>query len=71
MKKPKWLTRADIEALHEMAIDKAGGSRGLRDDDGFVTMMENLGQGKISREMAGTYLQENCRSLQQTRTDKS
>ncbi len=130
MKEPKWLTCADVQALHEMAIEKAGGSHGLRDDsllesalarpknlnaygevdlfqlaasyaegisrnhafvdgnkrtalaaammflhdngyevlkrddDGYVTMMESLGQGNISRKSAGVYLQKNSRKLQ-------
>jgi death-on-curing protein len=129
MSEPNWLTRSDVEMLHDMAIKKAGGSYGLRDgallesalarpqnlsaygekdifqlsasyaegiarnhafidgnkrtalavammflrdngyevlkrcDDGYVTLMENLGQGKISREEAGVYLQENSRKL--------
>ncbi len=128
MSEPKWLSRADVEALHTMAIDRDGGSRGLRDanllesalarpqnlhaygeedrfqlaasyaegiarnhafvdgnkrtalaasmmflhdngqelmprqDDGYVDMMVNLGQGKISREEAAAYLSENARA---------
>jgi death-on-curing protein len=128
MSEPKWLSRTDVEALHTMAIDRDGGSHGLRDanllesalarpqnlhaygeddrfqlaasyaegiarnhafvdgnkrtafaaalmflhdngydllprqDDGYVDMMVNLGQGKISREDAAAYLSHNARA---------
>ena len=31
MSEPRWLSRADVEALHTMAIERDGGSHGLRD----------------------------------------
>lgn len=31
MSEPKWLSRADVEALHAIAIERDGGSHGLRD----------------------------------------
>ena len=132
MSEPRWLNRADVDALHQLTIDTSGGSHGLRDesllesalarpqnlhaygeddrfqlaasyaeaiarnhafvdgnkrtaftasvaflrdngydlikrdDDGYVTVMENLGQGKITREEAAIYLKENSRSLDQS-----
>lgn len=32
MEDPQWLSRVDIEALHTLAIDRAGGAHGLRDE---------------------------------------
>ena len=32
MSEPKWVSRADVEAIHETMIDIGGGSRGLRDE---------------------------------------
>lgn len=131
MSEPRWLSRADVEALHTMAIERDGGSHGLRDanllesalarpqnlyaygeqdrfqlaasyaegiarnhafvdgnkrtalaasmmflhdnghdllprqDDGYVDMMVNLGQGKITREDAAAYLAANARPREQ------
>ena len=131
MSEPRWLSRADVEALHTMAIERDGGSHGLRDanllesalarpqnlyaygeqdrfqlaasyaegiarnhafvdgnkrtalaasmmflhdnghdllprqDDGYVDMMVNLGQGKVTREDAAAYLAANARPREQ------
>ena len=131
MSEPKWLSRSEVERLHEKSIDMAGGAHGLRDanllesalarpqnlyaygeqdrfqlaasyaegiarnhafvdgnkrtafmaadffllkngqellpreDDGYVTMMESLGQGKITREDAAAYLAANARPREQ------
>ncbi len=33
MSEPHWLNRADVEALHTLAIERAGGMHGLRDEN--------------------------------------
>lgn len=137
MSEPKWLSRADVEALHTMQIERAGGAHGLRDasllesalarpqnlhaygeedrfqlaasyaegiarnhafvdgnkrtalaasmmflhdnghellprkDDGYVDMMVNLGQGKITREEAAAYLAQNARAQVQEASKES
>ena len=32
MSEPRWLNRADVDALHQLTIDTSGGSHGLRDE---------------------------------------
>ncbi len=33
MSEPRWLNHADVEALHTLAIQRAGGTHGLRDEN--------------------------------------
>jgi death-on-curing protein len=139
MSEPKWLTRAEVERIHDKVIEVGGGSDGLRDasllesalarpknhhaygendrfqlaasyaesisrnhafvdgnkrtawtaaevflrkhgkaiksreDDQHAEMMENLGQGKITREQAAEYLRENSKELlsEKSQSDKA
>jgi len=135
MSEPRWLTRSEVERIHEKVIDAGGGSHGLRDasllesalarpknlhsygekdhfqlaasyaegisrnhsfvdgnkrtafqsadiflynngielkqdkGDKHVTMMENLGQGKITREQAADYLRENSKNIEKNQRE--
>ncbi len=55
-KRTAW-TAADV------FLRKNGYAIEAREDDQHVTMMEAFGQGQISREEAGIYLQDNSRQL--------
>lgn len=134
MSKPRWVSREDVEFIHQGVIEAGGGSHGLRDatllefalarpqnqhaygetdtfqlaasyaeaisrnhafvdgnkrtafqtsyqflkDNGYqlnrakgtehAEMMEQLGQGKISREDAAAYLREHSRQIEQERS---
>ncbi len=60
-------------AVADMFLRRNGFAIQRRDDDGHVTMMEQFGQGKISREEASIYLRENSRKLEreQSRSDST
>ncbi|MCB1754336.1 MAG: type II toxin-antitoxin system death-on-curing family toxin [Gammaproteobacteria bacterium] len=63
-KRTAW-TAADV------FLRKNGYAIQAREDDQHVNMMESLGQGKMSREDAGSYLRENSREFrrEQSRSD--
>ena len=57
-------------ATADLFLRKNGHAIKTHEDDAHVTTMENLGQGKISREEFSNYLRENSREIEQERGAK-